>query len=122
MAEDLNPFLPLSPAVLHILLALASEDRHEYGIMQEIAPQSVGRYKLGPATMYENLEQPLDRNIVDQTSPRIAGNDSRRRYCRMTKFGRSLLSTEIGRLESVFVDVSLSRSLASFVVPRAIRR
>lgn len=104
MPEDLNQFLPLSPAVLHILLALAGEDRHGYGIMQEIARQTAGRYKLGPATLYENLQRLLDQGIVDEISPRIPDDDSRRRYYRLTKFGRSLLSTEITRLESVFLE------------------
>ena len=56
MTEDLKHFLPLSPAVLHILLALSGEDRHGYGIMQEIARQSEGQYKLGPGTLYDNLK------------------------------------------------------------------
>jgi hypothetical protein len=50
MTDDLSPFLPLSPAILHILLALAGEDRHGYGIMQEVARQSEGKYKLGRCT------------------------------------------------------------------------
>jgi DNA-binding PadR family transcriptional regulator len=104
MPEDFTPFLPLSPAALHILLALAGEDRHGYGIMQEIARQSSGRYKLGPATLYENLQKLLDQAVVDEVSPRGAGNDSRRRYYRLTKFGRALLSTEVARLESVIRD------------------
>lgn len=101
MLEDFNQFLPLSPAVLHILLALAGEDRHGYGIMQEIARQSVGRYKLGPATLYENLQKLLDQGIVGEVLPRLADKDPRRRYYKLTKLGRSLLSTEIIRLESV---------------------
>ena len=101
MPEDFTPFLPLSPAALHILLALAAEDRHGYGIMQEVARQSSGRYKLGPATLYENLQKLLDQGVVDEVSPRAAGNVSRRRYYRLTKFGRALLSTEVARLERV---------------------
>jgi DNA-binding PadR family transcriptional regulator len=104
MLDDLNQLLPLSPAVLHILLALAGEDRHGYGIMQEIARQSAGRYKLGPATLYENLQKLLDQSVVEEISPRIADDDPRRRYYRLTKFGRNLLSTEIKRLESVFLE------------------
>ena len=103
MPEDFNQFLPLSPAALHILLALASEDRHGYGIMQEIARQSAGRYKLGPATLYENLQKLLEQGIVEEIAPRSPDEDSRRRYYRLTKFGRGLLSTEIDRLESVFL-------------------
>jgi len=101
MVDDLNQFLPLSPAVLHILLALSSEDRHGYGIMQEVARQSEGQYKLGPGTLYENLQKLLEQGIVKESPPRSAAEDSRRRYYRLTRFGRRLLSTEVTRLESV---------------------
>jgi len=57
MKEDIKRFLPLSPAALHILLALASEDLHGYGIMLEVARQSEGQYKLGPGTLYDNLRK-----------------------------------------------------------------
>jgi DNA-binding PadR family transcriptional regulator len=104
MSEDFSQFLPLPPAALHILLALASEDRHGYGVMQEIARQSAGRYKLGPATLYENLQKLLEQGIVEEIAPRGEDEDSRRRYYKLTKFGRGLLSTEIDRLESVFLE------------------
>jgi DNA-binding PadR family transcriptional regulator len=103
MMVDFNQFLPLSPAVLHILLALASDDRHGYGIMQEIARQSAGRYKLGPGTLYENLNKLLEQGVVEE-SQRSAGDDPRRRYYKLTRFGRRLLSTEIARLESVIAE------------------
>ena len=101
MKEDLDQFLPLSPAALHILLALASEDRHGYGIMQEVVRQSDGRYRLGPGTLYDNLQKLLDQGIVEESSPRSSADDSRRRYYRLTRFGRRLLATEITRLEGV---------------------
>jgi DNA-binding PadR family transcriptional regulator len=101
MADDLSPFLPLSPAVLHILVALSGEDRHGYGIMQEVARQSGGQYKLGPGTLYDNLQKLLDQGIVDNPPSRASAANSRRRYYRLTRFGRRLLSTEITRLEGV---------------------
>jgi DNA-binding PadR family transcriptional regulator len=101
MAEDFNQFLPLSAAVLHILLALASEDRHGYGIMREVARQSDGRYELGPGTLYDNLQKLLDQGIVEERSSGSAGDDPRRRYYRLSRFGRGLLATEIARLEGV---------------------
>ena len=64
MRTDLNSLLPLSPATLHILLALASEERHGYGIIKEVARQSAGHYKLGPGTLYDNLQKLLDRGLV----------------------------------------------------------
>jgi len=101
MKEDFDQFVPLSAAALHILLALASEDRHGYGIMREVARQSDSRYKLGPGTLYDNLQKLLDQGIVDECSPRSSGDDPRRRYYRLSRFGRGLLATEIARLEAV---------------------
>ena len=107
MKEDYNQFLPLSPAALHILLALASEDRHGYGIMQEVARQSDGRYKLGPGTLYDNLQKLLDQGIVEERSSRSEAYDPRRRYYRLSRFGRGLLATEIARLEGVVREAKL---------------
>jgi DNA-binding PadR family transcriptional regulator len=107
MKEDFDQFLPLSPAALHILLALAGEDRHGYGIMREVARQSDGRYKLGPGTLYANLQRLLDQGIVEECSPRSAGDDPRRRYYRLSRFGRGLLGTEIARLESLVREARL---------------
>ena len=101
MKEGFDQFLPLSTAALHILLVLASEDRHGYGIMREVARQSDGRYKLGPGTLYDNLQKLLDQGIVEECSSRSAGDDPRRRYYRLSRFGRGLLATEIARLEGV---------------------
>jgi DNA-binding PadR family transcriptional regulator len=101
MKEDFDKFLPLSPAALHILLALVSEDRHGYGIMQEVARQSDDRYKLGPGTLYDNLEKLLNQGVVEESARRSLADDPRRRYYRLTRFGRRLLATEITRLEGV---------------------
>ena len=101
VTEELTPFLPLSPATLHILLSLAGEDRHGYGIMQEVARQSEGQYKLGPGTLYDNLQKLMNQGMVEEAAKRSALDDPRRRYYRLTKFGRGLLSAEIARLEGV---------------------
>ena len=88
MPEDLSPFLPLSPATLHILLSLAGEDRHGYGIMQEVARQSEGQYKLGPGTLYDNLQKMTEQGLVEEAAS-ARGEDSRRKYYRLTHpFGR----------------------------------
>src|ERR1700743_3357960 len=101
MNEDLTPFLPLSPASLHILLSLAGEDRHGYGIMQEIARQSDGQYKMGPGTLYDNLQKMTRQGTVETVESPTGSEDPRRRYYRLTDFGRRLLSVEVTRLESV---------------------
>ena len=101
MGEDVNSFLPLSPAILHILLALAAEDRHGYGIMQEITRQSEGQYKMGPGTLYDNLQKLLNHDLVEEASRRTAELDPRRRYYRLTATGRRVLTAEIARLDEV---------------------
>ncbi len=101
MSEDLNSFLPLSPASLYILLSLAAEDRHGYGIMQEVARHSGGQYKLGPGTLYDNLRNLLDRGIVEDAPRRSAEDDPRRRYYRLTAFGRRILAAEVARLDEL---------------------
>jgi len=105
MKDDINRFLPLSPATLHILLALAGEDLHGYGIMQEVARQTEGRYKLGPGTLYDNLQKLMDQGMVREAGR--AGGDSRRRYYRLSAIGRGVLSAEIARLEGVVRDARL---------------
>jgi DNA-binding PadR family transcriptional regulator len=99
--DELSPFLPLSPATLHILLALAGEDRHGYGIMQEVARQSEGKYKLGPGTLYDNLAKLMDRGLVKGAARPSVNEDPRRQYYRLTPFGRRVLTAEICRLEGV---------------------
>ncbi len=101
MKEDLSPLVPLSPAILHILTALAGEERHGYGIMQEVARQSDGQYKLGPGTLYDNLQKLLEQAVIEESSRRSAGDDPRRRYYRLTAFGRRVLLAEVTRLEGV---------------------
>jgi len=92
--------LPLSPASLHILLALAGEDRHGYGIMQEVARQSEGRYRIGPGTLYDNLKKMMDQGLVEEAaSPPPA--DPRRKYYRLKALGRGVLAEEVKRLEGV---------------------
>lgn len=99
--EDFSFYLPLSPATLHVLLALAGEDRHGYAIMQEVARQSEGQYKLGPGTLYDNLQKLLAKGLVEESPRRAKDDDPRRRYYRLTAAGRGVLTAEIGRLETV---------------------
>lgn len=107
-------FLPLSPASLHILLALAGGELHGYGIMLEAARQSQGQYKLGPGTLYDNLRKLLAQNVVEE-SRKAAGDDPRRRYYRLTGLGRRVLAAEVSRLESVLRE---ARSLLHVANPR----
>ena len=101
MKDDATSFLPLSPATLHVLLSLAGEDLHGYGIMQEVARQSEGKYKLGPGTLYDNLQKLIARGLVQELGHRPADDDPRRRYYRLTSLGRGVLAAETARLAEV---------------------
>jgi DNA-binding PadR family transcriptional regulator len=101
MKEDMNSFLPLSPATLHILLSLAGEELHGYGIMQEVQRQSEGQYKLGPGTLYDNLQKLIERRLVEELGHRPGDDDPRRRYYRLSSLGRGVLAAEIARLDTV---------------------
>ena len=103
--NDVESRLPLSTAVLHILLALAGQERHGYAIMTEIARQSGGRYKVGPGTLYDNLDRLLEDGVVEEHNRRPADDDPRRRYYRLTKLGKRVLSAEADRLAQVVRDV-----------------
>jgi len=99
--EPVDSFLPLSAAALHILLSLAGEERHGYGIMQDVAAQTDGKYKLGPGTLYDNLQKLMDHGFVEQARGARRGEDPRRRYYRLTGLGAAVLSADVARLERV---------------------
>src|SRR5215469_9073207 len=101
MTEPVDSDLPLSPAALHILLSLAGEDLHGYGIMLEVARQSEGKYKLGPGTLYDNLQKLIDRGWVEELGRKPGDDDPRRRYYRLTSGGQGILHAEIDRLSEV---------------------
>lgn len=99
-----NKTAPLSPATLHILLALAGGDLHGYGIMQEIARHSEGHYKLGPGSLYDNLRKLMDTGLV-QDLPATEADD--RRLYTLTEAGRGALAAEADRLHRVVREARL---------------
>ena len=103
--DEIESWLPLSTAVLHILMALSGQERHGYAIMTEIACQSGGCYKMGPGTLYDNLARLLEGGLVEEHDRKPAGDDPRRRYYRLTKLGKRVLSAEADRLAQVVKTV-----------------
>ena len=95
-----DQFLPLSPASLQILLALASNDMHGYAIMQEVARQSDGRYKLGPGTLYDSLHRMTKQGLTREVPKRSDDGRGPRHY-RLSAMGRKVLGAELDRLDSV---------------------
>ncbi len=99
MSPDSADHLPLSPATLHILLALAARELHGYAIMLEVARQSGGHYKIGPGTLYDALKKLLNDGLVDEIDAPEEGR-ARRKY-RLTDLGNSVLAAEVSRLDGV---------------------
>jgi len=104
LPSEPDSFLPLSAASLYILLALAGEERHGYGIMQEVAVQSEGKYRLGPGTLYDNLQKLMSQGVVEESRKPRRGEDPRRRYYRLTALGSAVLEADVTRLERVVRD------------------
>lgn len=98
-----DDMLPLTPAVLHILLALADGEKHGYAIMQDVARLSDGAIKMGPGTLYGSIKRMLDAGLIQATDerPDPALDDERRRYYKLTAFGGRVLSAELARMEAL---------------------
>jgi DNA-binding PadR family transcriptional regulator len=96
--------------VFHILLALAEEERHGYGIMQDVARQTDGALQLGPGTLYGCLKRMLAAGLVEESGerPDPALDDERRRYYRMTPLGKRTVRAEAQRLAGA-VTVAMAR-------------
>lgn len=95
--------LPLTPAVLHILLALAGEEKHGYRIMQDVEKSTDGQVNMGPGTLYGSIKRMLADGLIAETDerPDEALDDKRRRYYRLTGFGRRVVQAEAQRLSAV---------------------
>ena len=109
---ELRELLPLRPAVLHILLALADEERHGYGIMREVEGRTRGQTRLGPGTLYGSIKRMLAAGLIEESDerPDPAMDDQRRRYYRITDFGRRVAGAEAERL-SCLVETARARKL-----------
>jgi DNA-binding PadR family transcriptional regulator len=101
--RDPRDLLPLTPAVVHILLSLADEERHGYGIMREVEGRTGGTARMGPGTLYGSIKRMLGDGLIEESEERPDPelDDSRRRYYRITDFGRRVAGAEAARLESL---------------------
>ena len=96
-------FLPLTPAMFHILLALADKERHGYHIMREVDERTSGNVKLGPGTLYGSIKRMVGDGLIEELEERPDPelDDERRRYYRLTDFGYRVASAEAQRLEQM---------------------
>jgi DNA-binding PadR family transcriptional regulator len=112
-----HPNPPLTPAVFHILLALASGERHGYGIMKQVDLDSHGQVKMGPGTLYGSLKRMLDAGLVRESDKRIdpGMDDQRRIYYQITGVGTQALAAELERLRHI-VTLAHERKLYPIAV------
>jgi DNA-binding PadR family transcriptional regulator len=114
MASDSDKTPPLSSAALQILLALAGGNLHGYGIIQEVARNSGGHYRLGPGTLYDNLKKLMDAGWVADApaQKRKSPKEDDRRFYTLTRKGKDALSAEVDRLQSVISEAKLRLQVA----------
>jgi len=102
-APDPRNFLPLTPAIAHILLALADQDRHGYAIMQEVERITAGAVRMGPGTLYGTIKRMIAAGLLEEADERPDRDldDERRRYYRATPLGAAVLEAETARMSTL---------------------
>ena len=113
MNEDPSSLLPLPNAAFHILLAIADEDRHGYAIIQGVAARTGGELTLSPGTLYRSIQRMLEQGLLVEPRQRPAPelDDERRRYYRITPFGRAVAEAESRRMAQL-VRMARARGFA----------
>jgi DNA-binding PadR family transcriptional regulator len=108
---------PLTPAVLHILLALSTEERHGYGIMKQVERESLGKVNMGPGTLYGSIGRMLAAGLIRESDRRRdpAMDDERRIYYAITGLGRKALEAELDRYREV-VAVATEKHVSPIVI------
>jgi DNA-binding PadR family transcriptional regulator len=109
--RDVQQHLPLSSAVLHVLLALADGDKHGYAIIKEVRRRTAGEVELGASSLYSVLKRMTADGFVHETDerPDPALDDERRRYYRLAPLGRDVAIAELRRLETILVQARAKR-------------
>ncbi len=117
-APEPDGYLPLTPAVLDIVVALGDGELHGYGIMREVRRRTDGGRRLAPGTLYRSLRQMQEKGLVEESEerPDPGLDDERRRYYRLTDLGRRVALAEVERLEGM-VRAARSKGLAPRVRP-----
>lgn len=108
---DIATFLPLTPAIHHILLALVDEERHGYGIMLEVS-RLTGGTKMGPGTLYGTLKRLVAAGMIEEADARPDPelDDERRRYYRITRLGAKVLQAETARV-AMLIDAARAKKV-----------
>ena len=107
--QTATALLPLTPVVLHILLALVGErqGKHGYALAREVEDVSAGHIRMGPGTLYGSIQRMIESSLIEESQRRSAADgDERRRYYRLTPLGRRVLELDVARLDAI---VSIAR-------------
>jgi DNA-binding PadR family transcriptional regulator len=109
---DGEALLPLPTATFHILLALADQDRHGYAILQDIEARTGGALRLSAGTLYRSIARMVEQALIAEVTrrPPVTSDDERRRYYRITPFGRTVARAEMARLAQL-VRMARARGL-----------
>jgi DNA-binding PadR family transcriptional regulator len=112
---NLHAFLPLKTQWFHIMLSLAGEEQHGYGIMQEVLERTTGKVHLWPATLYGSIKRMIEADLIEESNARPAPelDDARRRYYRLTRLGRRVLDAECERLQELVRTIQVKRGLVT---------
>jgi DNA-binding PadR family transcriptional regulator len=115
MRFDPAKHLPLTPAMFQVLVALADGEKHGYAILKEVARRTGGKVTLRAGTLYTVIKRFADDALIVESAerPDPALDDERRRYYRLTPFGRAVAVAEVGRLEEIIAQARVKR-----LVPR----
>jgi DNA-binding PadR family transcriptional regulator len=110
---EVESLLPLPPVTFHILVALADEDRHGYAVIKDVAARTGGTLTLNPGTLYRSIDRMVQQGLIREISSRPARemDDERRRYYRITLFGREVAMAESRRLAQM-LDLARAKGLA----------
>jgi len=113
--EKPEAWLPLTPAMFHILLALADKERHGYEIMREVDERSDGKVRLGPGTLYGSIKRMLGDGLIEEMDERPDPelDDERRRYYRLTNLGHRVAVAEAERLERLVKNARAKKLLSA---------
>jgi DNA-binding PadR family transcriptional regulator len=113
VSPDPRSFLPLTPLAFQVLLALADEARHGYGIIREVDLRTDGLIQLRSGSLYTLLQRLLAETLIAESAERAAPDedDERRRYYEITDLGHGVLSAEARRLESAVSEARRKRVL-----------
>ena len=111
--SEAESLLPLPPAAFHILVALADEDRHGYAVIKDVEARTGGSLKLSAGTLYRSVDRMAQQGLIREISSPLARNmgDERRRYYRITPFGREVAMAEARRLAQM-LDLARAKGLA----------